>query len=118
MGIFLSNFVWNTIAMKRPVSGEPVPVAAYFRGGFPIHLVGALGGFIWGLGTLLSFVTGGAAGPAISYALGQGATLVSALWGILVWREFAGAPKKSAYLNLAMFVLFVAGLAVLIRAGA
>ena len=118
VGIFLSNFVWNTIAMKRPVSGEPVPVAAYFRGGFPIHLVGALGGFIWGLGTLLSFVTGGAAGPAISYALGQGATLVSALWGILVWREFAGAPRKSAYLNLAMFVLFVAGLAVLIRAGA
>jgi len=116
-GIFLSNFVWNTIAMKKPVSGEPVPVSSYFRGGFTIHLVGALGGCIWGLGTLLSFVAGGAAGPAISYALGQGATLVSALWGILVWKEFAGAPRRSAVLNAAMFVLFVAGLAVLIVAG-
>jgi len=117
IGIFLSNFVWNTIAMKKPVSGEPVPASAYFKGGFPIHLVGVLGGSIWGMGTLLSFVSGGAAGPAISYALGQGATLVSALWGILIWKEFAGAPKKSAVLNTAMFVLFVAGLAVLIKAG-
>ena len=118
IGIFLSNFLWNTIAMKKPVSGEPVGYSAYFRGGFPIHLVGALGGCIWGLGTLLSFVTAGAASPAIAYALGQGATLVSALWGILIWREFKGAPKASAVLNLAMIVLFVAGLAVLIKAGA
>lgn len=117
-GIFLSNFLWNTIAMKKPVSGEPVPARAYFAGGFPIHLVGALGGCIWGLGTLLSFVTAGAASPAIAYALGQGATLVSALWGILVWKEFAGAPRKSNVLNALMFVLFVAGLATLIKAGA
>jgi len=120
IGIFVSNFVWNTIAMRKPVQGEPITDGAkrYFAGSFPTHLVGALGGCIWGLGTLLSFVTAGAASPAIAYALGQGATLVSALWGILIWKEFAGAPKKSAYLNLAMFVLFVAGLAVLIKAGA
>ena len=117
VGIFVSNFLWNTIAMKKPVSGEPVAAAAYFKGGFPIHLVGALGGCIWGCGTLLSFVTAGAAGPAIAYALGQGATLVSALWGILVWKEFAGAPKRAHALNAAMFVLFVAGLAFLVKAG-
>ena len=118
LGLFASNFLWNTIAMRRPVSGEPVGYGAYFKGGFPIHLVGALGGSIWALGTLLSFVTAGAAGKAISYALGQGATLVSALWGILVWKEFAGAPAKSHVLNAAMFALFVAGLACLIVAGA
>ena len=117
IGVFVSNFVFNTIAMKKPVSGEPVKGADWFKGGFPIHLVGILGGSIWATGTLLSFVTAGTAGAAISYALGQGATLVSALWGILIWKEFAGAPKKSAYLNLAMFVLFVAGLALLIKAG-
>ena len=117
VGIFLSNFVWNTLAMRHPVSGDGVGYDAYFRGGFAIHLVGALGGLIWGLGTLLSFVTAGAAGKAISYALGQGATLVSALWGILIWKEFATAPKKSTYLNIAMFVLFVAGLAALVKAG-
>ena len=120
VGIFISNFLWNTIAMRHPVQGEPIRdgFRRYFAGSRATLLVGMLGGTIWGLGTLLSFVTAGAAGKAISYALGQGATLVSALWGILVWREFAGAPKKSAYLNLAMFVLFVAGLAVLIKAGA
>ena len=120
VGIFVSNFIWNTIAMRKPVQGEPILDGAkrYFAGSFPTHLVGALGGCIWGLGTLLSFVTAGAASPAIAYALGQGATLVSALWGILVWKEFAGAPKKAGVLNLLMFVLFVAGLAVLIKAGA
>ena len=120
VGIFLSNFVWNTIAMRKPVQGEPITDGAkrYFAGSLPTHLVGVLGGSIWGLGTLLSFVTAGAASPAIAYALGQGATLVSALWGILVWKEFAGAPKASSVLNFAMFVLFVSGLAVLICAGA
>ena len=120
IGIFLSNFVWNTIAMRHPVQGEPIRDGArrYFAGSFPTHFVGALGGAIWSLGTLLSFVTAGAASPAIAYALGQGATLVSALWGILIWKEFAGAPRKASFLNFAMFVLFVTGLAVLIAAGA
>ena len=119
IGIFVSNFVFNTVAMRKPVQGEPILDGAkrYFGGSIPTHLVGVLGGCIWGLGTLLSFVSGGAAGPAISYALGQGATLVSALWGILVWREFAGAPKKSTILNAAMLVLFVAGLVCLVAAG-
>ena len=120
IGIFVSNFLWNTIAMRRPVQGEPILDGAkrYFAGSFLTHFVGALGGAIWSLGTLISFVAAGAASPAIAYALGQGATLVSALWGILIWKEFAGAPRKSAVLNFAMFVLFVAGLAVLIKAGA
>ena len=119
IGIFASNFVFNTVAMRRPVQGEPIFDGAkrYFGGSVPTHLVGVLGGCIWGLGTLLSFVSGGKAGPAISYALGQGATLVSALWGILVWREFKGAPKKSGVLNFAMIVLFLAGLALLVAAG-
>lgn len=119
-GIFVSNFLWNTIAMRKPVQGEPIYDGAkrYFSGSLLTHLVGMLGGSIWGLGTLLSFVTAGAASPAIAYALGQGATLVSALWGILIWKEFAGAPKKSSVLNVLMFILFIAGLAVLIKAGA
>ena len=119
LGLFLSNFIWNTIAMRKPVQGEPILDGAkrYFGGSAVTPLVGMLGGCIWGMGTLLSFVSAGAASPAIAYALGQGATLVSALWGILIWKEFAGAPKKSTYLNVAMIVLFIAGLAVLIKAG-
>ena len=118
LGIFVSNFVFNAIAMRHPVSGEPITEAAYLKGGFPIHLVGVLGGLIWGLGNGINLVAAGKAGAAISYGLGQGATLVSALWGILIWQEFKGAPKKAAVLNLAMFVLFLVGLGLIIKAGA
>lgn len=53
--------------------------------------------------TVFQYDSLGKAGAAISYGLGQGATLVSALWGILIWREFKGAPKVSNQLNIAMF---------------
>jgi glucose uptake protein len=104
--------------MRRPVNGEPITEKEYFKGGFAIHLVGIFGGLIWGLGNGINLVAAGKAGAAISYGLGQGATLVSALWGIFIWKEFAGAPRKAAVLNTFMFVLFVSGLAVLIKAGA
>ena len=117
LGIFASNFVFNAIAMRHPVDGEPITEKEYFRGGFAIHLVGVLGGLIWGLGNGINLVAVGKAGAAISYGLGQGATLVSALWGILVWREFRGAPKKAGVLNLAMFALFLFGLALIVIAG-
>lgn len=80
--------------MKRPVSGTPVSISAYFKGGFPIHLVGVLGGVIWGLGNALNLIAAGKAGAAISYGLGQGATLVAALWGVFVWKEFRGAAAE------------------------
>jgi glucose uptake protein len=117
LGVLASNFVFNTIMMKKPVSGEPVNGAEWFKGSPLVHFVGVLGGCIWATGTLLSFVTAGTAGAAIAYALGQGATLVSALWGILVWREFKGAPKSAGILNFSMIVLFLAGIALLIVAG-
>ncbi|MBP5226611.1 MAG: multidrug DMT transporter permease [Kiritimatiellae bacterium] len=116
-GIFVSTFVFNAIAMRHPVAGEPITEKEYFKGGFPIHLVGVLGGLIWGLGNGINLVAAGRAGTAISYGLGQGATLVSALWGILIWKEFKGAPKATGMLNLGMFILFLAGLGLIIRAG-
>ena len=117
-GVFASNFLFNTVAMKRPVEGPPVRIADYFRGGVRTHLVGILGGTIWCIGTSLSMIASGKAGAAISYGLGQGATLVSALWGIVIWKEFRGAPRVSARLNAGMFVLFLVGLGLLIYAGA
>lgn len=118
VGVFVSNFLFNTVAMKRPVDGEPVRIADYFKGGLKTHMVGVLGGMIWCLGESFSMIASGKAGAAISYGLGQGATLVSALWGILIWKEFKGAPKISHRLNLGMFLLFLTGLGMLIYAGA
>lgn len=118
VGVFLSNFIFNTIAMRRPVAGAPVKPSEYFKGDIRTHLVGMLGGAIWCLGQSFSMIASEKAGAAISYGLGQGATLVSALWGILVWKEFKGAPKVSDRLNAGMFILFLIGLGLLIYAGA
>ena len=117
LGVFASNFIFNTIAMKYPVEGKPVSVSGYFKGKWNTHMVGILGGIIWCIGQSFSMIASEKAGPAISYGLGQGATLVSALWGILIWKEFKEAPKTSGWLNLGMFVFFIIGLIFLIYAG-
>lgn len=116
VGIFLSNFVWNTLTMKKPFVGSPVGFASYFRGDFRTHLTGVLGGLIWGLGMSLNLIASGPAGFAISYGLGQGATMVAAFWGVFIWKEFAGAPQGTGKLLTAMFVSFIAGLALIVLA--
>lgn len=117
IGVLLSNFVLNTLAMRFPFVGEPVGYGSYFRGSLATHATGMLGGCIWCLGTGLSYIASGEAGPAISYALGQGAPMVAALWGIFVWREFKGAtPAVNRLLGL-MFLFFILGLGLIILAG-
>jgi glucose uptake protein len=118
VGVFFSNFLFNTIAMKKPVDGEPVSIKGYFKGSLTTHSVGVLGGIIWCVGESFSMIASGTAGAAISYGLGQGATLISAIWGILIWKEFQGAPKTATRLNAAMFIFFIIGLILLIIAGA
>lgn len=118
IGIFISNLVFNTLAMKRPIGGgSPVTYSDYFRGRVPIHCVGVLGGMIWGLGNAFNLIAAGKAGAAVSYGLGQGATLVAALWGVFIWKEFKNTSKSASYLLASMFILFIAGLAFIILAG-
>lgn len=117
MGIFISNFLFNTILMKKPIRGEPTNYKAYFSGNFKIHMVGVFGGIIWGIGNSLNLIAAGKAGAAISYGLGQGATLVAALWGVFIWKEFKGSSKSTNSLLAIMFVLFVAGIISIIYAG-
>jgi glucose uptake protein len=117
VGIFVSNFLFNTILMKKPFEGTPTGYAAYFKGKLPTHLVGVLGGLIWGLGNSFNLIAAGQAGPAISYGLGQGATLIAALWGVFIWREFKNSPKGTNTLLTAMFIFFVVGLSLIIFAG-
>lgn len=117
LGVFLSNFIVNTIVMKKPFVGEPVTYKQYFAGDFKTHLVGVLGGCIWALGTSLNYISAGTAGAAVSYALGQGAPMVAAIWGVFIWKEFRGASKKVYWLLGMMFLLFIAGLASIVVAG-
>lgn len=117
VGLMASNFVWNTIVMKRPFVGAPVALGDYFSKGSPrLHLIGVLGGVIWNLGMSLSIIAAGAAGFAISYGLGQGATLVAALWGVFIWKEFKDAPEGTSRLLALMFAAFVVGLTLIVVA--
>jgi glucose uptake protein len=117
VGLLVSNFLWNTLVMKRPFVGAPVPFGDYFSKGSPrLHGIGMLGGIIWNLGMSLSIIAAGAAGFAISYGLGQGATLVAALWGVFIWKEFKGAPKGTNALLALMFAAFVVGLTMIVAA--
>ncbi len=117
MGIFVSNFFFNTILMKKPLSGQPTNYKEYFKGNVSIHLVGVLGGIIWGIGNSFNLIAAGKAGAAISYGLGQGATLIAALWGVFIWKEFKNSSKETTRMLAAMFVLFVAGILTIIYAG-
>ena len=110
LGLFLSNFLFNTIVMKWPISGTPVPAKAYFRGNLKTHLTGILGGAVWCIGLTASILASEKAGFAISYGLGQGATIIAVLWGIIVWKEFRGAPAGTNRLLVLMLAFYVAGL--------
>ncbi|MBP3565903.1 MAG: multidrug DMT transporter permease [Alistipes sp.] len=117
IGVLLSNFVFNTLVMRHPFVGEPVSYSEYFKGSFSTHLVGMLGGCIWCLGTAFSYIAAGKAGAAISYALGQGAPMIAAIWGVFIWKEFKGSDKKTDMLLGVMFLFFVAGLGLIILSG-
>ncbi len=114
-GLLLSNFIWNSIMMVKPFTGPPVPFGDYFSKGNPrLHLVGILGGVIWNLGMSLNIIASTKAGAALSYGLGQGATMIGALWGVFIWKEFKEAPAGTNKLLTAMFIFYLAGLGILI----
>ena len=117
IGVLLSNFLFNSLVMRYPFVGEPVSYKEYFKGNLKTHLVGILGGSIWCLGTAFSYIASGKAGAAISYALGQGAPMIAAIWGVFVWKEFKGSGKNVNRLLALMFCFFIAGLACIIASG-
>jgi len=115
LGLLVSNFLWNSIMMAWPLTGEPVPFGDYFtKGNARLHIVGILGGMIWNLGMSFSIIASTAAGAALSYGLGQGATMIGAIWGVLVWKEFKDAAPGTNRLLAGMFIFYLVGLCVLI----
>jgi glucose uptake protein len=116
LGVLLSTFVFNLFFLNLPLQGQPVDMFDYFRARLKTHAFGIFGGMVWCAGAVSNFVAARAAGkaqvgPAVSYGIGQGATMISALWGLFVWKEFAGADGRvRAFLGVMLF-LFVAGLA-------
>jgi glucose uptake protein len=116
LGALLSCLIWNTYFMSRPLVGEPVSLAGFFSGPISGHALGLLGGFIWGVGMVFNLVAASFTGVAISYAIGQSSPMVAALWGILAWKEFAGAPGKARMYLVLMFVFYCLGILLVARA--
>jgi glucose uptake protein len=116
IGVVLSTIPANLLLMAKPLDGKPpVDGAGYWRASLGWHLAGVFGGAVWCVGAVTNFIASVAhldkpIGPAVSYSIGQGATMVSALWGVFVWREFAGAPRAARMLLVLMFVFFILGL--------
>ena len=109
-GALLSCFIWNVYFMKHPLVGKPVEFSGFFHAPASGHLFGLLGGFIWGVGTVFNMAAANLTGVAISYAIGQSAPMVAALWGIFAWKEFeASGARAKIYLTF-MFVSY--GLAI------
>jgi glucose uptake protein len=116
MGALLSCFIWNIYFMKNPLAGEPVNFSGFFSAPARAHLLGLLGGAIWGVGTVFNLVAANFTGVAISYAIGQSAPMVAALWGVFAWKEFEGANRKAkAYLAL-MFIFYILAILLVARA--
>jgi glucose uptake protein len=113
LGAFLTTFLFNPFFMRYPVEGAPVRMADYWKGSAGTHLTGILGGAIWAVGITSSFIAVGAAGPAVSYALSNAAPVVAILWGVLVWREFASAPRGTNRILVTMFLCYLVGLALI-----
>jgi glucose uptake protein len=113
IGVLISTVPANFLLMAKPLDGKPpVKLSGYWDALSRWHFAGLLGGAIWCCGAVANFVASGAhkVGPAVSYAIGQGATMISACWGVFVWKEFAGAPKAAKMLLVLMFIFFALGL--------
>ena len=109
IGLLLSNLVVNTIFMRA----GGVTYGDYAKGSGRLHLLGIFGGVIWMVALGLNVIASGPAGPAVSYALGQGATLIASIWGVFIWKEFRNAPPGTSPLIALMFSCYAAGLALI-----
>ncbi len=113
IGVAACALPFNYGLMKRPLVGdEAISMHRYWTASGAWHLAGIAGGAIWCTGAVSNFVSSRAhvVGPAVSYSIGQGATMISAAWGVFLWGEFRAASKLSVRYVVWMFLLFICGL--------
>jgi glucose uptake protein len=113
LGALLCCFVVNVYLMRHPLVGDSVDFGGYFKTTFSNHALGFLGGGVWAIGTVFNFVAASLTGVATSYAIGQAAPMVAAIWGVFIWKEFAGAgPRAKIYLSM-MFGFYLLAIALI-----
>jgi len=119
IGMLVSSLIYNLYFMNLPVKGLPISFFAYFTGSLGQHGLGLLGGMIWMAGACANFSAAAAQGEAklgtaIVYTLGYGSALISLIWGVFVWKEFANATSGISRLLSTAAILFASGLAVVV----
>jgi glucose uptake protein len=112
VGALTTAIPMSYLLMRKPVSGQPLSLRDYAAGNTRLHAWGVAGGVVWALGTIANFVASYVPmiGPATSFAMGEGNTMISALWGVFVWKEFKGANPRVKLLLALMFLFFLLGL--------
>jgi glucose uptake protein len=112
LGAAVSALPMIHILLRRPISGAPLQWKDYGTGTWNVHAWGIAGGLIWGVGTVANFVASYVPmiGPATSFSMGEGNTMISALWGVFVWKEFRGASSRVRIFLALMFLCFLLGL--------
>jgi glucose uptake protein len=112
LGALATALPMSYLLMRKPVTGEPLTIRNYAAGNPRVHAWGVVGGVLWGLGTIANFVASYVPmiGPATSFAMGEGNTMISALWGVFIWKEFKGANARVKTLLGLMFLFFLLGL--------
>lgn len=118
IGIVITTAILNPFFMRKPVEGSPIRMSEYKSGTAKTHILGMLGGGIWAVGTIFSYMAVGAANPAIAYALSNAAPVVAIIWGLFVWKEFKGAPRGTNTLLLLMFIGYLIGLVLITMSNA
>ncbi|HET9741892.1 MAG TPA: AcrB/AcrD/AcrF family protein [Terriglobales bacterium] len=116
LGALLSCFIWNIYFMRRPLVGDPVDFSGFFHAPASGHMLGLLGGVVWGVGMVFNLVAANFTGVAISYAIGQSAPMVAALWGVFAWKEFAGAGSRAKLYLILMFAFYCLAIVLVARA--
>src|SRR5882672_4669716 len=116
LGALLSCLLWNVYFMKNPLVGEPVNFGEFFHGPASGHMLGLMGGVIWGTGTVFNLVAANFTGVAISYAIGQSAPMVAALWGVFAWKEFAGSNRQAKTFLGLMFLFYILAIILIAKA--
>jgi glucose uptake protein len=112
IGALATALPMSYLLMRKPVNGPQLSLSDYAAGRVRLHAWGVAGGVLWGLGTIANFVASYVPmiGPATSFAMGEGNTMISALWGVFVWKEFRGATDRVKLLLALMFLFFLLGL--------
>jgi len=116
LGAFVCCFVFNPILMRKPLVGAPVSFAGYAAAPVSYHVLGLLGGLIWGTGAVFNFVAANKVGVPISYAIGQSSPMIATAWGVFVWGEFRGANTKAKLYLVGMFAAYALALVLIARA--